>query len=212
MTATLPLSRSLSKQLLARSTRSFTRPVPTISNYHSRVSCRCEANNDRSTHQKNHLKIGSILHQARSYATATDKPASRPKAHTGRAAAKPKRTATTSSKGKPAKKAAAKKPKVKKAVVKKPRVKKAPSKNALLKKARATKANLVTTALLDEPKKLPATAFFVIVAEQSKNGGGNVSAFSTAASNIYKSLSPEEREVRWRHSICPATWTNPSFP
>ena len=50
-------------------------------------------------------------------------------------------------------------------------------------------------ALLEEPKKLPSTPFQVILVEESKDVKGNVTASATAASNKYKNLAIEEREV-----------------
>lgn len=198
MAAALSFSRPLSKQLLARSTRPFTRPLSTRSNSLLRVTCNCERNHYQSTNQGRYVKIAPTPQRAQLYATAAKKPASRPKAHTGRTAEKSKRPASTK-KVAPAKKKPAKKPKkkaaVKKPTVKKPKVKKAPSKTALLTKARKEKAVLVTSALLNEPKKLPITAYTLILAEEAKKEGIEATTAATVASNKYKNLAPEEREV-----------------
>lgn len=186
MTAAFPLSGSLPRQLVWRSARLFTRPASTTPLL--RVTCRCGADNDRTSCRTDYLKAASILGKARTYATAVTKPASRPKGHTGRSPAK--RTAAT--KTKPAKKRAAKKKAVKKT---KPKAKKPPSKSALLKKARKQQSDLKAAALLDTPKQLPQTAYTVVFSEEAKKGG-NVAANAGAASSRYKGLTSEEREVR----------------
>ena len=201
MTVALHMSRSLAAQLLARSARSLTRPVPT--NPLLRVNRNCSPDNDQSSYASKHASIAALLRQARKYATAAGKPASRPKQHTGRTPAK--RTTSSTKKAAPAKKAptkkapAKKKPtrKPKKTVVKKvtPKVKKAPSKTALLKKARQERADLKALALLEEPKQLPSSPFQLILVEETKKGGGDVRVSATTASNKYKNLAPEEREV-----------------
>lgn len=184
----LPYSRTLAKQLLARSTRSFTRPAsaPLL-----RVNCTCRANSEQANGRNGYRRLGLVLGQARSYATEATKPASRPKAHTGRASAK--RNVSTK-KAKSGTKAT-KKPK-KKAIKKtKPKVKKAPSKTSLLKKERQRQSDLRATALLAPPKQLPQTAFTLVLVEEAKKGGG-VKDRAVAASSKYRGLSSEEREVR----------------
>ena len=188
MTAALPFSRSLPKHVLARSTRTFTRPSHSSSLL--RVTCTCDANRDRPEHRTDSLGLASIYRRARTYATASAKPASRPKAHTGRTAAKRR---TAAKEAAPAK--STKKPK-KKAVKKPiPRVKKPLSKSALLKKERQATRELREAALLNNPKQLPQTAFTLIFTEETKKSG-DARTKATSASEKYRSLSPEEREVR----------------
>lgn len=198
MTATLPYSRTLSKQFVARSTWSFTRRTAT--NPLLRVTCNCNPSAERSIGRHDYLHLVSAIRPARAYATSAEKPASKPKAHTGRAPAK--RTSTTT-KAKPAKKTT-KKPK-KKAVKKaKPKGRKPLSTRALLQKQRQNQrqnqAELRATALLEEPKQLPQTAFTLVFVEDVKNGGD-----ARSASARYRSLSPEEREV---FIICPGFMFN----
>lgn len=192
MTVAAPISRSLAAQLLARSARSLTRPVS--SSPLLRVDCNCGHGKDQSSHHSKYSNLRALFQQARTYATATKKPASRPKQHTGRAPAK--RTTKPATKATPKKKPAAKKPK--KRVVKKatPRAKKEPSKAALLKKKRKEQADLKAAALLTEPKNLPSTPFQLVLVEESKASKGNVTGSAAAASSKYKNLTLEEREVR----------------
>ncbi|KIW67663.1 hypothetical protein PV04_06895 [Phialophora macrospora] len=195
MTVAMPFSRTLAKQLLARSARSLTRPV--ASNPHLRVDRNRVAGNDQSSHSYKYLNLGSHLQQARTYATASEKPASRPKQHTGRTSAK--QTPKSTKKATPAKKPAAKKPKKK--TVKKTKTgatKKKPSKSALLKKARKDHADLKAAALLEEPKKLPSNPYQLVLVEEAKGSTDDVSISARAASNKYKNLVPEERE-RYNH-------------
>lgn len=193
MTIAAPISRSLAAQLLARSARLLTRPVS--SNTLLRVNCNCGHDNDQSSYRSKYTNLGQLFKQTRTYATATGKPASRPKQHTGRTPAK--RTPKATKKTTPTKKATTKKA-PKKKVVKKatPRAKKEPSKHALLKKARKEQADLKSAAILEEPKQLPATPYQLILVEETKGTKGAVTAGATAASNKYKNLSPEDREVR----------------
>ncbi|KAI9878992.1 MAG: hypothetical protein M1830_009921 [Pleopsidium flavum] len=153
----------------------------------------------------------------RSYAT---KPASRPKAHTGRTTTKPRKKAATTAKSaatkepaavkaKPTPKVTAKaipkskpkpKPKSKskvKAKAKPPptrRLKKAPTPEqatkAALQKERAHVRELKNIALT-KPKLLPATAYLVLCSEVSKAGHGALGK-ETAAK--YKELTPEQLE------------------
>ncbi|KIX04261.1 uncharacterized protein Z518_07815 [Rhinocladiella mackenziei CBS 650.93] len=195
MTAAHLSSRTLSKQLLARSTGAFTRPFAT--NSLLRVNCSCTPNNEPSDHRRGYVILSSISKVVRSYATAAGKPVSKPKAHTGRVPAKSKRTAiTTPRKAKSAKKSTkrAKKNTVKKT---KPKGRKPPSKSALLQKARKEQAELRATALLDEPKLLPETAWTLVFAEEAKKHG-DVKSKAAAAADKYKNLSAEERE-RYNH-------------
>jgi hypothetical protein len=48
--------------------------------------------------------------------------------------------------------------------------------------------------LLSEPKQLPQTAFSIVFTEEAKKGG-DVKSRATEASQRYKNLSAEEREV-----------------
>merc|ERR1712230_113853 len=180
-------SRPLASRLLARSTRTFTRPsaVKPI----ARVSCHCSGNKEQTNNGGTWLDLAAFSKHARTYATASPKPASRPKAHTGRTPAK--RTATKKKTAKPSKKKAAKKSKPK------TRAKKAPSKTSIAQKARKAQLDLRAKALLDEPKQLPSTAYMLVLVEESKNGGP-IKSRSASASQRYKSLSPEERE-RYNH-------------
>jgi hypothetical protein len=186
------MSRSLAKQLLARSARSLTRPAS--NNPLLRVDCNCGLDNSQPNCPTRYDNLASLFKQARTYATAAGKPVGRPKQHTGGTAAK--RTTTSTKKAAPAKKPVAKKPKKK--VVKKatPKAKKEPSKAALLRKARTEQADLKALALLDEPKQLPSRAFQLILVEETKGKKGDVKTSATTASNKYKNLTSEEREVR----------------
>jgi hypothetical protein len=104
------------------------------------------------------------------------------------------------------KKKVAKKP-VKK-VAKKPaakparKAKKEPSKTALRRQALDARRELKSIALLDEPKKLPATAFQLLVVQEGKDNkvfGSN----TVSAARKYKDLTPEEREVRFGRPLGP---------
>ncbi len=100
---------------------------------------------------------------------------------------------------KPVKKAAKKK----KAVAKKPKPKvKKPVKKILTdeQKLKAQVKELKAKALLSSPKLKPSTAWSVLLSEhmatQGSGGRSNVGATSKEASAKYKSLSPQELEVR----------------
>ncbi|KAJ9498009.1 hypothetical protein H2202_006612 [Exophiala xenobiotica] len=187
-------SRPLVSRLLARSTRTFTRrsavkPIP-------RVSFHCSGTKEQSNNGSAWLDLAASSKHARTYATESSKPASRPKAHTGRTPAK--RTATTKTTtptkkktAKPKKKKVAKKPKPK------TRAKKAPTKASIARDARKSRSDLRAKALLDEPKQLPRTAYMLILVEESQKAGG-IKTGSPSASQRYRSLSPEERE-RYNH-------------
>ncbi|OQV08258.1 HMG-box domain-containing protein [Cladophialophora immunda] len=194
MTVALPLSRPLTKQLLVRSARSLTRPVS--ANPLLRVTCHCSSNNDPSGSHPQVGKFASLCQRARTYATASAKPASRPKQHTGRTPAKS--TKSTTKKATPKKKRPARKAKKTVATKAKPKVKKPLSKTALLKKARKAQADLRAAALLEEPKPLPSTPWRLVFAEETKKGGGQVKAAATAAAQKFRNLSLEERE-RYNH-------------
>ncbi|EXJ85243.1 hypothetical protein A1O3_05918 [Capronia epimyces CBS 606.96] len=188
MTTAFPYSRTLSKQLVARSAWSLTRPSVTSSLL--RVTCNCTPNGERSARRHAHLNLGSTFKYAvcRTYATSAEKPASRPKAHTGRAPAKgtaTKKAKTPKKSTKKAKKKAASKPK--------PKGRKPLSKTAILQRQRQESADLRAKALLQEPKQLPQTAFILVFVEEAKKGG-DAKANAVSASARYRSLSPEERE------------------
>lgn len=144
----------------------------------------------------------------RFYATgSTAKPASRPKAHTGRTPAKRSTKASTSSKPGPktpaGKKAVGRKPKTKKPKAatkpkpKKQTTKKPPSATSLLAKRRVQDKELKQKALLDSPKKLPATAWAVIFSEAQTKGQpfSQASNVTKEAAQKLRNLTPEEKEV-----------------
>ncbi|ETI21978.1 hypothetical protein G647_06048 [Cladophialophora carrionii CBS 160.54] len=195
MTVAMPFSRSLAKQLLARSARLLTRPVS--SNPLLRVDGNYATGNDQSSHAYKLSNLRASLKLARTYATASAKPAGRPKQHTGRTPTKrtPKSTKGANAGEKPA----AKKSKKKAAQKTKPKAaKKKPSKSALLKKARTDHADLKAAALLEEPKQLPSNPYQIILVQETKGSKGNVTNSAAAASNKYKNLALEERE-RYNH-------------
>lgn len=130
---------------------------------------------------------------ARSYATASARPASKPKAHTGRTTAK-RTTKKTSTKTK-APKAQPKKKKAAKAKPKPKKVKKAPSEATLKRQATKKRVELKERALLHkEPKRLPDNPWTVF----AQNGIAKGESLTTRASALaasWKQISPEEREV-----------------
>ncbi|KIX95597.1 uncharacterized protein Z520_08717 [Fonsecaea multimorphosa CBS 102226] len=190
MTVALPFSRPMAKQLLARSARSLTRPVS--ANPLLRLTCNCNSNDDHSSSQIRARRFASLFQQARTYATASAKPASRPKQHTGRTPTK--RNTSTTKKAAPAKKRPARKAKKTAATKAKPKGRKPLSKSALVQKARKAQADLKTAALLQEPKKLPATPWLLVLAEEAKKGGRPATAVSPAAAEKLRNLTLEERE------------------
>lgn len=201
MAAALPYSRSLAQQLWYRSTRPFTRPGH--SNSLLRVSCPCSGHNYSQISHNSYSDLLSRSKQARTYATAAAKTTRKPRATSGRTRAAAKTTTTKRSAKKPAAKKTVKKPK-KKAAAKKPkpkkiRVKKVPSKTALAQKARLARADLRKAALLDQPKRLPATAYTLLLVAEAKSSKGAIPAAATNTSAKYKALSAEEREVRIPH-------------
>jgi len=150
----------------------------------------------------------------RSYAT---KPASRPKAHTGRTTSNPRKKATTTTKSVATKKPSAvkAKPKPKPKATAKPKTKPKPKAkpkakpppNRRLKKAltdkQATKAALqkerartleLKTIALTTPKLLPASAYLVLSSEITKAGHGILGKETSAK---YKELTAEQLEVNW---------------
>ncbi|ETN36242.1 uncharacterized protein HMPREF1541_08519 [Cyphellophora europaea CBS 101466] len=193
MTVIVSCSRTLSKQLPFRS-GVLTRLISTNST--SRVARpQTECTTSQQNGGRSHVftqPYGSL----RGYAT-TNKPAGRPKAHTGRTPAKrtTKTTTTTANrkpkakpKAKPKKKAAKPKPKVRKA-------KKPPSASALKRDAREKRKEVKAKALLDqEPKQLPEQAWQLYVSQRSTKGQQATSAIKSI-SDGYKNLRPEEREA-----------------
>lgn len=129
---------------------------------------------------------------ARSYATSSAKPASKPKAHTGRTAAK-RTTKKTSTKPK-----AQPKKKKKKSVKAKPKpkkVKKEPSEATLKRRASKKRVELKERALHNkEPKRL-ADNPWTVFAQSSLNKGESLTTRATALGASWKQISPEEREV-----------------
>lgn len=146
---------------------------------------------------------------------------SRPKAHTGQTTGRPRKQPSTTKAPptKAASKPVAKKPAAKKTAAKKTKSKakpkakprtKAKSTKARKKPAKAKKPKLTAERkaqqdirdlkirALSPPKGLPATAFFVLMTESTKEakrplGQGQVSV-AAECSRRYKSFSPEERE------------------
>jgi hypothetical protein len=107
---------------------------------------------------------------------------SRPKAHTGRSTS-PRKTSTTKKRTTKTKTAAKPKPKPKKKV-KKPLSPEDKQKQEVRK---------LKKEILKPPKELPATAWTVLFAEQSKGVPGRIDAAAAAAK--YRNLSASEREV-----------------
>lgn len=154
--------------------------------------------------------------QSRSYATKPGKP----KAHTGRVTASKRKPAAATSdaaagtpkKASARKSASTKKPaakkrgaaeKPKRKTTSKAKAKGRPKRKVLTEKQKTTKQkdavrqktkNLKQQALLDPPKRLPATAYTVLSVETSHKGM-KIKEHSKAVSEQYKSLSAEEMEV-----------------
>lgn len=205
MTITIPVHRALSTKLAPRSFNVVTRWG--YNPWLARVNSTSKDDNDAHS---SHLLLRAQSRQSigtRFYATGTAaKPASRPKAHTGRTPAKRTTKASTSSKPGPktaaGKRAVGRKLKGKttakaKKVVKKPAVKRAPSKTALLAQRRAKNKELKEKALLNSPKELPSTPWRVLFAELQQAGRGTAPASSIAkdAGEKHRNLTPEEKEV-----------------
>lgn len=189
MTATTSFSRALSRQLLPGCPRPFTRPHSTTL---LRVSCNCTSKSARSFSLNHRANLSAAFGHARKYATAVQKKA--PATPKTRTATTKKSTATKT----PAKKTAAKKPKKKVVKKVKPKVKKEAPEAALRRKERLARSSLRAAALLTRPKQLPFTAFQVLVVQTSSKGV-QLKEFVHTASQAYKTLSPEEREV----CLCP---------
>lgn len=203
--AVLPTcGRALSKSLLPRSGQVLTRlstAYPT-----TRVSSTNGHNSSSEPSQTTLSRSFIVALPIRNYATATGRPAGRPKAHTGRTPAK--RTTTTTKKASGAKTAAPKKaaakakPKTKAKVKAKPKAKprkREPSKTAIARKESSDRSELKKKALLTgQPKRLPDTAWTVLFVEHGPKKGTALDAGGTtskATSQIYRNLSLEEREV-----------------
>lgn len=174
--------------------------------------------NCRSTPSFNLGRVGVLYSLpspiARCY--ATDRPVSRPKAHTGRststrkpkAPAAPKKATKTAAKKvtktvkKPAAKKTVKKPKAKTKTKAKPKTKKRVRKvltekqkaEVVTKKKRSDLQALKELAL-KPPHSKPATAYLVFHQEHSKGQSGLVSTLTKAAAMGYRNLSTERREV-----------------
>lgn len=153
----------------------------------------------------------------RCFATGTEgRPASRPKAHTGRTPAKRQSTAkqagsttkkaatSTKKASKPKKKPAKKSKKPKKKVVKtkaKPkrttRVLTEKQKQAKETKAKGEKIRLLKEKALTPPSAGSKSAFLVFHSEHSKNHKGiRATEISKEISTKWKQITPEQREVR----------------
>ena len=155
----------------------------------------------------------SIAH--RSYATTTEKPVSRPKAHTGRTTSKPRKTTskgtqtkitgevkkatkpkTTEPKAKPKARKATKAAKPKRKATRTPRTRTPEqvedAKNGKAVERYKNQIKKLKEKALKPPHGLPSTAFIVISSELSKNVKGIAGKDASAR---YKTLSAEELEV-----------------
>ena len=148
----------------------------------------------------------ALPQQSRNYATtAPAKPVGRPKAHTGRAPAKraPRTKSATATKTTTAKKStAAKKTGVRrttkrKTVAKKatPRKKKPLSKTALKRQQTQASRELKEKALLDAPKRLPATAWALVFTESAVKGAPIDGTGARSAAQKYRNIDAAEHEV-----------------
>jgi hypothetical protein len=213
MTIVLQPSRALALRLISRG---LSTPALLSS---LRVKHDQNAGHPTSLSHSNVGIIQSRLGRCQNYATgAPAKRPGRPKAHTGRATASKRKTASTTTSATSAatqsaatkksaakKKAARPKPKTKAKAKPKPkrkiRVLTEQQKANKEKKAAALKQrNLRTTALLTPPsatppKRLPSTAFMVINQENQVKGTSTTDNVRASAAK-YKALTPEEREVR----------------
>ncbi|MCJ1336039.1 hypothetical protein MMC09_001314 [Bachmanniomyces sp. S44760] len=154
----------------------------------------------------------SIAH--RSYATTTEKPVSRPKAHTGRTTSKPRKTTskgtqtkitgevkkatkpkTTEPKAKPKARKATKAAKPKRKATRTPRTRTPEqvedAKNGKAVERYKNQIKKLKEKALKPPHGLPSTAFIVISSELSKNVKGIAGKDASAR---YKTLSAEELE------------------
>lgn len=128
-----------------------------------------------------------------SYATAVGKP----KAHTGKAKAssKPKKSATTSA-AKPAKKKTVKAAKPKPKAVGRPKKAIPKEEKKALKQKEELKA--LKQGVLKAPRQLPASAYTVLLTEtvREKGASSNLSDAAKQASEAYKNLPPQQRQVK----------------
>lgn len=201
MTITVPLQRALSTKLAGRSFNVVTRLG--YNPWLARVNHNASDNNETkpSLSCQNRSRICFIA--TRTYATrAAAKPASRPKAHTGRA---PARRTTKAAAKKPGPKTAAgkanvgRKPKAKKIAPKTKPTKKAPSLRSLDRDRVAKEKHLKEIALLDSPKRLPQNPWQILFAEYQRAGGSHSIAESVKitkeAAQKFRNLTLEEKEV-----------------
>lgn len=190
MTVLLPYGRTLPKQLATRS-GILTRLVSTARVARPQAQSRPSKENPDGSHTS-YLAFGA----SRSYATAAGRPASKPKAHTGRTTAKgtTKKTATKP-KAQP-KKSTKAKPKPKPKANPKPKVKKAPSASVLKREATQKRVSRKEMGLLrKEPKQLPERAWTVFCQQAGAPKGESVTSRMSAVGVRFKQISPEEREV-----------------
>lgn len=213
MTLAIPFHRAISTKLAPRGFNVVTRWG--YNPWLARVNSTANTENDIDTPRSYLQSKSRYFIATRSYATkAAAKPASRPKAHTGRTPAKRSTKTSTSSKPGPktaaGKKAVGRKPKTTtrkttKAATKtapKPRksaVKKPPSAAALLRERRARDKELKEKALLNSatPKTLPSSAWTVIFSEAQtgSHSFGDASNIAKEAAQKFRNLTPEEKEV-----------------
>ena len=214
MTTVLQPSRALALRLFSRG------PSTPVLFSSLRVRHDQNAAHPTSLSYSNAGNVQSRLGQSQNYATAS-RPG-RPKAHTGRAVAAKRKTASTTStatkaatktattKKAAAKKAAAKKaakPKQKTKAKAKPKPKRKPrvltekqkankeKKAATLKQKNLRAAALLTPRSATPPKVLPRTAYMVI-SQENQVAGVTPTENAKASAAKYKALTAEEREVR----------------
>ena len=206
MTVLIPCSRTLSGlKVLPRSSHALTRLISTNSNL--RVSQPENTNKASTRPQCTSTSLSPRFQQVRTFADGKPgRPAGRPKAHTGRTAAK--RTTTKKAAVKPKPKSKAKATPAKKAKAKpKPKVKAKPkprkrelSATAKKLKEQKERSELKKQALLTgSPKALPYSAWTVFFVEKGPKKGEAVDKTGNrvkAAGQEYRNMSSEEREVR----------------
>ena len=196
---TLPPVRMLAQPLLTRPY--FLARASTYSSPFLRVATKYRT--DQSSPSSSHAFVldHARLSRYRTYATsAATKPASRPKAHTGRTPAKRTRATTTTTPKKAGPRVVASKPapRTKKAVKPraKPKTKKRTVTKVAQKKLEVTKArDLKEKALLNPPKQLPATAWTIVFSEGAAKGTRVTGDNARSAAQRYRNWSPEEHEV-----------------
>lgn len=192
MTVIIPPVRNLSQSLLSRShllARASLSSSPLL-----RVTCKYTAGNACPNTSQSFLLDSALPLRPRSYATTSStRPIGRPKAHTGRTAAKRTTPGASSGTSKSRSKKAGRKAKAKKP---KPKPKKRPVSKTAQKKAEAQKSrDLREKALLKPPKKLPETAWTVLFSENAVKGSPVSGDAAKSAAQKYRNLSPEELEV-----------------